>query len=250
MKDLILCEEILNFSIVSNSVSDIVQVSLARDKITVVNTLNAHSYIVQKSNNEFKEALNNSTYLIPDGSGLIFASKILNNKRIKKISGYDFFIETLFQLNNTNGKIFLLGSTNEVLSEMKSRMSNEYPNIECEYLSPPFKSAFTEEDEEEFVKRIKIFSPDAIFIGLTAPKQEIVINKIYKNFDAGLISGIGAVFDFYSKKIKRPNKIFLFFHLEWLGRFIKNPVKMFDRVFVSMPLFILEVIKFKIFRDK
>ena len=60
MKDLILCEEILNFSIVSNSVSDIVQVSLARDKITVVNTLNAHSYIVQKSNNEFKEALNNS----------------------------------------------------------------------------------------------------------------------------------------------------------------------------------------------
>lgn len=250
MKDEILYEEILNFKIICDPVSEIVRFSLASNKITIVNTLNAHSYIVQKSDSEFMEALNNSSYLVPDGSGIIFASKILKNKSIKKISGYDLFIETLLQLNNLNGKVFLLGSTDKVLFKMKERMSNEYPNIRCEYLSPPFKSYFTEQDIEAFVKKINGFLPDAIFVGLTAPKQEILINKIYNNFDASLISGVGAVFDFYARTIKRPNRIFLFFHLEWLGRFIQNPSKMFERVFISMPLFMIEVIKNKVFRDK
>lgn len=246
MRNELSCEEILDFQIVCDPVSEIVKNSLVSNSITIINTLNAHSYIVQKTNNEFKEALKRSNFLIPDGSGIVLATKILKKKSIKKVSGFDLFIETLSQINISKGRIFLLGSSEEVLLKMKKRMSREYPNISCGYLSPPFKSSFSKQDIGIFVRAIKDFSPDVIFVGLTAPKQEILIDKIYSNFDKGLISGVGAVFDFYARTIKRPNKLLIMLHLEWLGRFMQNPKKMFSRVFITMPLFIVEIIITKI----
>ena len=246
MRNELLREEILDFQIVCDPVSEIVKNSLVSNSITIINTLNAHSYIVQKTNNEFKEALKRSNFLIPDGSGIVLATKILKKKSIKKVSGFDLFIETLSQINISKGRIFLLGSSEEVLLKMKKRMSREYPNISCGYLSPPFKSSFSKQDIDIFVRAIKDFSPDVIFVGLTATKQEILIDKIYSNFDKGLISGVGAVFDFYARTIKRPNKLLIMLHLEWLGRFMQNPKKMFSRVFITMPLFIVEIIITKI----
>jgi len=243
MKDEILYEGILNFKIVCNPVSEIVRYSLASNKITIVNTLNAHSYIVQKTNNKFKEALKGSNYLIPDGSGIVLASKILKNKSIKKVSGYDFFLETMNQLDKTGKSVFFLGSSSLVLDKIKERIKIEYPNITHAYLSPPFKDKFSDNDCKNFIYEINKFEPDVVFVGLTAPKQEILINQIHKEINVSFISGIGAVFDFYGMTIKRPNKLFIFMHLEWLGRFIQNPRKMFNRVFISMPIFIIDIFK-------
>lgn len=242
---------LLNYNnICISNASNIVKCSLAEKNLTIVNTINAHSYIVQKTNKELKNALMNSHLLIPDGIGIVWASKILNNKKIQKITGYDFFIETMKQIDSSNKSVFFLGSSDHVLSRIKIKIDKEYPNVKHNYFSPPFKEKFSEKEINEFITLINNLNPDVVFVGLTAPKQEILINSINKNIHANLISGIGAVFDFYAETIRRPNKFFIFFHLEWLGRFLKNPFKMFDRVFISMPLFLIDVIKNIILRDK
>ncbi len=234
---------LLDFKVTFSYVSEVVGICLKEKSSIVVNTINAHSYVMQKNNHLFKESLKNSNILIPDGSGIVLASKLILNKSIKKVSGYDLFIETMKQLDKKGKSVFFLGSSSHVLNKIKERIEIEYPNIRHAYLSPSFKDKFSNEDCEEFIYEINKFEPDVVFVGLTAPKQELLINQIHKEINVSFISGIGAVFDFYGMTIKRPNKLFIFMHLEWLGRFIQNPRKMFTRIFISMPIFIIDILK-------
>jgi len=48
----------------------------------IINTINPHSYCVAKKDVEFQEALQASDLLIPDGTGIVWAAKVLKEKKI------------------------------------------------------------------------------------------------------------------------------------------------------------------------
>jgi N-acetylglucosaminyldiphosphoundecaprenol N-acetyl-beta-D-mannosaminyltransferase len=97
------------------------------------------------------------------------------------------------------------------------------------------------------ISAINNFAPDILFVGMTAPKQEkwVYLNK--SQINAKIICSIGAVFDFYSGNIKRPNQFWINLGLEWLIRFLKEPRRLFNRNFISTPLFLFYVLKAKLF---
>jgi len=55
----------------------------------IINTINPHSYVVAKKDNFFQEALKKSDILVPDGSGIVLATKFIKGKKIQKIAGAD-----------------------------------------------------------------------------------------------------------------------------------------------------------------
>ncbi|EFG2083681.1 WecB/TagA/CpsF family glycosyltransferase, partial [Escherichia coli] len=239
-------ERILGFEIVNANVEEIVQFALVTKNITVINTINPHSYIVSKSDSFFRQSLIDSDFLIPDGSGICLASKLINGRKLKKIAGYDVFFNAMKQLNMSDGKVYFLGSSELVLEKIKCNMYNDFPNILIKTLSPPFKSTFSVNEINDFVEDINKFSPDAVFVGLTAPKQEKLIHEIKKRINTKLISGVGAVFDFYAGTITRPSQLWIDLHLEWLIRFLGEPKRLWRRNFISTPLFLIDVTKEKI----
>lgn len=231
----------LGFKITTLSVESVVALGLCSNNLTV-NCFNAHSYAVQKRNLRFANALKRSDVLIPDGSGVELFSKAIANKRVTKISGNDLFIETLVQLNCVSGTVFLLGSSTFVLERMVERASNEFPNVKVRFLSPPYKNEFSQVDLDGFIESVEKCSPDVIFIGMTAPKQEIVIDNLGPIQGVKFLAGVGAVFDFYAETISRPNIVWIGLHLEWLGRFLQQPRKLWRRVFISMPIFLWDIL--------
>ena len=84
-------------------------------------------------------------------------------------------------------------------------------------------------DNQKMIEAVNSIKPDVLFIGMTAPKQEkwAYNNKI--NVNAGLICSVGAVFDFYAGTKERPSKIWINMGLEWLGRLVKEPHRMWKR---------------------
>lgn len=212
------------------------------DKL-VINTLNAHSYQVAKEDTVFKNALLESDILIPDGESIVFAAKILRGKKIRKIAGYDLFIYFLNVLNNNSGSCFFLGSTNSTLELIRKRIAKEFPKIKVCYFSPPFKDEFSKSENQEMITEINNFNPDVLFVGMTAPKQEKWVFKNKKNISSNQICCVGAVFDFYSETIKRPPNIIVKLKLEWLGRLLSNPKRMWRRYLLSTPVFFIDVFK-------
>lgn len=212
------------------------------DRKTIINTLNVHSYSVAKKDELFKNALTSSDILIPDGIGIVYASKVLNRKNIKKIAGYDAFVFLMDKLERENGSCFFLGSSENTLEKIMSRAKKEYPNVKVHTYSPPFKKEFDKSDNDVMVKTVNAAGPNVLFVGMTAPKQEKWVHSQSKNLDVDIICSIGAVFDFYAGTIERPSKIWIDLGLEWFIRFLQNPKKMFPRVFVSTPIFLKDLI--------
>ena len=238
--------DMLGYSVTGESVTEVVEEALINNRLSVVNTINPHSYVEAKSDDEFSNALLQSDKLIPDGSGIVFAVRNLHGKQINKIAGFDLFSETMSHLNASEGKVFFLGSTDEVLAKITKRATTDYPNVQIKTLSPPYKAVFSDSDIAGFVESINSFTPDVIFVGLTAPKQEKLIAKMRMEINAKMISGIGAVFDFYAGTVKRPSQIWIQLHLEWLVRLLGEPKRLWRRNFVSTPVFIIDVVKCKL----
>ena len=222
---------------------DLVDIDL--EKRQIINTINPHSYVTAKDDSLFKEALQSSDILIPDGSGIVLASKMINHKEIKKIAGADLHSFLLEKTNQVGGKVFYMGASQDTLNKISARLKEDYPNIIMQSYSPPFKPVFSQEENNIIVNKINAFTPDILFIGMTAPKQEKWLYQHKDKLNFNVASSIGAVFDFYAGTVNRPSDIWIKLHLEWLGRLIKEPKRMYKRNFVSTPLFLIDMFLYK-----
>ncbi|TFV97418.1 glycosyltransferase [Algoriphagus kandeliae] len=217
------------------------------DQLSVANTLNPHSYCVAKEDGDFQKALIDSDLLFPDGVGVVWASKFLKGKEIRKISGFDLHLHYLRLLESKGGgKVFYLGASERTLELIQNRLKKEFPSIQAGVYSPPFKPDFSEEENREMLAAIHEFGPDILFVGMTAPKQEKWVAKNRKNLNVKVVCSIGAVFDFYAGTVKRPSQFWIDLGLEWFPRFIKEPRRLWRRNLISTPQFIFEVIRAKL----
>lgn len=204
----------------------------------VVNTINPHSYVLARRDSLFKDALKASDLLIPDGVGIKMAARVLDGREIERITGSDLHEIILGSLDRKNGSCFYLGSSPETLKKIEERLRRESPNVRMGYCSPPFRDEFSESESKEMIDAVNGFAPDVLFVGMTAPKQEKWVHKHRERLNVPLICSIGAVFDFYSGRVKRSGDLWIKMGLEWLPRLLREPGRLWKRNFVSTPLFL------------
>lgn len=209
---------------------------------------NLHSLVVARKDKFFSESLKNADILLPDGSSIIFAAKVLNLPLSEKVSGTDFFLAFSQKANKKKGiNFFFLGSSEKVLDLIKQKMERDYSDIEvCGTYSPPFKPEFSQEDNTVMVHAVNQAKPDVLWVGLTAPKQEKWIYENKDKLEVSFIGAIGAVFDFYAGTKKRSSDFWVKMGIEWLHRFLREPKRLSQRVFKSMPIFLSWIIKEKL----
>jgi N-acetylglucosaminyldiphosphoundecaprenol N-acetyl-beta-D-mannosaminyltransferase len=229
---------VLDYSVFSGNVHEV----NIPHKLQVVNTINAYSYVVAETNPAFKKALQRSDILLPDGFPIVVAVKLLSGKKIRKVAGADLFNHYMNLLNKTKGSVFFIGSTESVLSMIKRNARVDFPNVRVGTYSPSFNSEVSEKDSDKIISAIDKFKPDVVFVGMTAPKQELWVAEYKNKIKARSVCSIGAVFDYYAGKVKRAPKWMIFFNLEWLYRLIKEPGRLWKRYLIISPLFVLYIL--------
>ena len=234
-------KEIVNTKIYTDELS-----TLPLNEKCIINTINPHSYCEAKKDNVFTEALLNSDVLLPDGFGIVLATKILIGKKISKIAGADIHQYLLEQAQLKEQRVFYIGASQNTLELIEKRISKEFPSIEVASYSPPFKPDFSKEDSQKMIDKVNIFNPDILFVGMTAPKQEKWVYTNKEHIQANTIVSIGAVFDFYAGTVKRPHPFWIKLGLEWLIRFVKEPKRLFKRNLISTPMFLFYLFKEKV----
>jgi N-acetylglucosaminyldiphosphoundecaprenol N-acetyl-beta-D-mannosaminyltransferase len=215
---------------------------------TVINTLNAYSYVTAERDAVFKSALKSSEILVADGFPIVIAARLLGGHKIRKIAGEDVFYLVLRHLNSISGSCFFLGSTENTLDKIRKRLSGEFPNVTMYCFSPPFKANYSIGENQQMIDTINGCKPFAVFVGMTAPKQEKWVFANKDAIDAKVICSIGAVFDFYAGTVKRPAPIWVKLNMEWFIRFIKEPGRLGKRYFIYSPLFFRYLFKYALIR--
>ena len=214
----------------------------------LINTINAHSYNTALKDKIFAEALIKGNVLIPDGISIVKACKWLKAKSQpqERIAGWDLFEFEMNRLNQKGGKCFFMGSSEKVLNLIKKRASVDYPNIQIETYSPPYKPEFSDEDNKKIIDAINQADPDLLWIGMTAPKQEKWTYTHWNELNIHCHVGtIGAVFDFFAGTVERAPLWWQEHGLEWLYRLIKEPKRMWRRYIIGNTLFLWNILKEK-----
>jgi N-acetylglucosaminyldiphosphoundecaprenol N-acetyl-beta-D-mannosaminyltransferase len=249
-------EEILGYKVNTFSVdecADQLFQSLQAGERTWLACFNPHSYTVALKDKVFARALKDADWLVPDGSGVVLASRLLGGSINERVTGSDVFAGLQNHMNAAGSmRVFFLGSTEETLDLIKTRMARDYPAIKVAgAFSPPFKDVYSSVEIGEMVKAINSAAPDVLWIGLSAPKQEKFIFENRARLNVNFVAAVGAVFDFYSGNVKRDKDSWFLNHgMEWLPRLLQEPGRLWRRMFVSAPVFVWHVIKQKIRESK
>ena len=201
---------------------------------------NPHSLVVANEDECFMKALKEADMLLPDGAGIVLASKLLKCGLHERVAGFEFFTG-FTQRTKTNSQLryFFLGSTEYVLERIVERIRLAEPQVYvCGSYSPPYKEEFSDDDVNCMIEAINAAKPDVLWVGMTAPKQEKWIYAHKDRVDVRMIGAIGAVFDFYAGTRKRAPAWVCRLGLEWLPRLVREPRRLFRRNFISTPLFL------------
>jgi len=249
MKEEILGYKVKNFT--AQECADKIFKSLQDGDRTWLACFNPHSYVLTLEDKVFSRALKDADWLLPDGSGVVIASRILGGAIRARITGSDIFTALNKRMNAAGSmRVFFLGSTVKTLEQIKKRMSLDYPNINVVGVySPPFKDVYSNAEITSMVKAVNSAAPDVLWVGLSAPKQEKFIFENRARLNVKFVAAVGAVFDFYSGNVRRDTNSWLVNHgMEWLPRLLQQPRRLWRRMFVSAPIFMWHVVKEKVRR--
>lgn len=229
--------------------------SLPEGKL-LINTVNAHSFNTAKKDQLFADALTNGDVLIPDGVSIVKACKWIKAKSQPKerIAGWDLFSFEMEKLERESEElrtkseeskiVMFMGSSQKVLDLIVKRAAVDYPHLEVVTYSPPYKPAFSDEDNKAIIDAINAANPDLLWIGMTAPKQEKWTYSHWKELNIHCHVGtIGAVFDFFAGTVERAPIWWQDHGLEWLYRLIKEPKRMWRRYIIGNTLFLWNMTK-------
>jgi len=135
LKNIHQIEYILGCQVTTAPVNDCVNEIMAwledNGEVRYFSCTNPHSIDTARKDPIFAVALKNADILVPDGAGVVLASKILGGKIRGRITGSDIFIGLNERLNKESGySCFFLGSTEKNLGLIKDKMRRDFPNIE------------------------------------------------------------------------------------------------------------------------
>jgi exopolysaccharide biosynthesis WecB/TagA/CpsF family protein len=135
--------------------------------------------------------------------------------------------------------VFFYGSTEKVLEKLKCKIFQQCPNLRIAgSLSPPYR-LLTNEEKIEILKKINDASPDILFVGLGAPKQEKWMMDMCPRLEVPISFGAGAGFDFNSGGKKQAPLWMQKNGLEWLFRLCCEPNRLWKRYLFFNPLYVI-----------
>jgi N-acetylglucosaminyldiphosphoundecaprenol N-acetyl-beta-D-mannosaminyltransferase len=218
---------------------------LHQNETKVIYTPNTEIVMEARKNDEFRSILNEGDLIIPDGIGLIYASKMKRKPLYERVTGFDLSMRMLKVANENGYSIFLLGGREGIAEKAGKNIVKKYPNIRIVGSNNGyFKGAHIgfegHEEEIRVVQKINDAKPDILFVGFGAPKQEKWIHLYKDNLNAKVIIGNGGTMDILAGEAKRAPELWQRLGLEWFYRLVKEPSRIKRQM--CLPYFMLIVL--------
>ncbi len=205
------------------------------DGAKVIHTPNAEIVQLCVEDKEKLDLINSADLIIPDGAGIILASKILKTPLKKgKVAGIELCESLICECADKGIGVYFLGGKPGVAEAAAEKLSEKYPGlIICGISDGYFK------DESAVVEKINQSKAKLLLVCLGAPKQEIFMNTHRNDLNVALMGGFGGSLDVFAGEVKRAPKIFIKLGLEWFYRLLCEPRRI-GRM-MKLPKFILGV---------
>lgn len=199
-------------------------------------TINPEMIQTASKNQIFADIINNAELVVPDGIGVEIGLKILGHK-VRRIAGIELGRALIDRF--AGEPVAFIGAKPEIIEKAVDNLKKEVSNLNPVYVQDGYFK-----DDERVLDELTRKHPRLVLVALGSPKQEFFINEAKKKLPDAVFIGLGGSFDVWSGVVQRAPEVYQKMGLEWLYRTVKEPQR-FKRIFPTLPLFILKVVKEK-----
>ncbi|MFD1393165.1 WecB/TagA/CpsF family glycosyltransferase [Lacticaseibacillus jixianensis] len=205
--------------------------------------VNADKINAMQKDPEFSEIVNSCGVINADGASLVLASRFLGEPLPERVAGIDL-MQRLVELSGKNQyKIFLLGAKESVVRQAAKVLKDQNPTLKIVGVRNGY---FRREEWPLISKQLKELKPDLVFVGITSPLKEYLVEFLQADGNKSVFMGVGGSFDVISGKIPRAPLWMQKSNLEWLFRVGQEPKRLLRRYLFGNITFIWHVIKAKL----
>lgn len=200
-------------------------------KPSFVVAINPEKIMKAQEDESLMELLNSAAIQIPDGVGVLLASKFRGGSIRERVTGIELMENICKRASEMNYRVFLLGAKPGVAEGAAEILRERYRGINIVGIRDGYFK-----DENEVKEDIKNSGADVLFVAMGSPKQEYWITGNMEELGVPLCMGVGGSYDVICGNINRAPKWMCSMGLEWLYRLIKEPWR-YKRMMV-LPIFL------------
>lgn len=200
--------------------------------------VNAHSVECASGEPDVEAAFADLTVAVPDGISIVTASRIKGGRIRERFSGIDTLLPCL---EISGARHFFVGSSDSVLARVRARIDEEFPAAVLVGSHSPPMWPWDARVDSQILGRINDAKPDFVWVGLSAPKQELWIHRVRERVSAGSMLAIGYAFDTFAGTKQMAPRWVRRMGVEWLWRLAQDPGRVWRRVFITGPRFLFRV---------
>lgn len=205
---------------------------------------NVHSFNLAYENPWLRHFFNQADIVRLDGAGLRLGAKILGVDTPPRMTWADFAWELAALCEIHDFSLFFLGARPGVAEKAAQELLTRHPRLRFAGIRDGyFDKKKGSPENTAVIRQINAAQPDILVIGFGMPLQERWLSENWADLNATVTLTGGAVFDYVSGELQRAPKWMTDNGLEWLGRLLIEPRRLWKRYVVGNPLFLWRVLK-------
>jgi N-acetylglucosaminyldiphosphoundecaprenol N-acetyl-beta-D-mannosaminyltransferase len=219
---------------------------IARREKTLVLSANINALNLAWEHDWLRDFFDRADMVRLDGAGVRLAARLQGQRLPPRITWADFIWSLADQAEKHGHRLFFLGGRPGVTEAAAERLLARYPALPIAGCHHGYFDRDSGSPENEAVlERIGRSRADILLVGMGMPVQERWLYDNWSRLPSMVIMTGGAIFDYTSGRLRRAPAFFTDNGLEWLGRLLIEPRRLWRRYLVGNPLFLWRLLRQK-----
>ncbi len=186
------------------------------------------SFVIRAAsqNEQLLRILSESWMTLPDGKPSQWFANRIGQTHVRTVSGYDVCMALL----ETNKTHFFYGGNEAQLEAMHSNMKKQFPHARILGMhAPPMVDLMDIAENKKIqsdLEHIASLQPDFIWIGISSPKQDVLMQHAKTRLSGGILLGVGGVFNYIANPKSKSPEWMKRMGLRWLYRAVREPKRL------------------------
>lgn len=206
--------------------------------------VNVHGLNLADEQPWLRDMLNRAEIVFCDGAGVILGARLLGHHIPERITYADWMWRLADFAADRGYSLYFLGANPGVAQAAADCLLDHYPNLKIVGVQHGyFHPSVGHPENNAVVQRINEARPNILVVGMGMPLQEKWLRDNWPCLNINIALTGGAVFDYLSGELQRAPRWMTDNSLEWLGRLLIEPQRLWRRYLIGNPRFLWRVLR-------
>jgi N-acetylglucosaminyldiphosphoundecaprenol N-acetyl-beta-D-mannosaminyltransferase len=199
-----------------------VETFLREPGVHQIATVNPEFVVIAQTNMEFRRVLNATALNVPDGVGLMWASRHLRTPLRERVAGQKLVDRIAALAAERGARVFFLGAREGIAERAAAALAAKHSRLQ---IAGCYAGSPAPEEESEIVARVNAANAQILLVAYGPPKQELWIARNAARLAprVSVAMGVGGTFDTLAGIVPRAPRWMQRAGFEWTFRLLREP---------------------------